>query len=130
MTGLFIIAGAVGTYLAFPQLLVRFRCVDWPGHTLSGLDPGREYLYVAMGACNAVIAIDTRSHTVVAASRLEGSFPHGIAVSLDGRELYAANEHSHDVSVISLPDFSPVSSSRWEISPPADGYPTGLEENL
>ncbi|MCZ6486262.1 MAG: YncE family protein [Acidobacteria bacterium] len=110
MASLLVIAGAVGAYLAFPRLSVRYRCVDWPDHKLPGLETGKEYLFVAMGACNTVIAIDTRSHTVVAATRLEGSFPHGIAVNLAGRELYVANERSDDVSVISLPDLISVVS--------------------
>ncbi len=124
MACLLVIAGVVGGYFVFPLLLVRFRCVDWPAHTLPGLEPGRDYLFVAMGACNTVIAIDTRSHTVVAATRLEGSFPHGIAVSLDGRELYAANGRSDDVSVISLPDLSPMASI------PVGDFPTDVVPSM
>lgn len=124
LVSLLVIAGAVGAYLAFPRLLVRSRCVDWPDHTLAGLKLGREYLYVAMGACNIVIAIDTQSHTVVAAARLEGSFPHGIAVALDARELYAANERSDNVSVISLPDLSPTASI------PVGDFPTDVVPSM
>ena len=124
LASLLVIAGAVGAYLAFPRLLVRSRCVDWPNHKLPGLETGKEYLFVAMGACNTVIAIDTRSHSVVAATRPEGSFPHGIAGNLDGHELYAANERSDDVSVISLPDFSPMGSI------PVGDFPTDVVPSM
>lgn len=114
-----------GLYIA-PKVVVRLRCVDWHERILPGLKAERDYLFVAMGVCNSVLAIDTTTHEVAAAVKIDGKFPHGIAATLDGKYVYTANERSDDLSVISLDGFRVTNSIAVEdfptdVVPSADG---------
>jgi len=120
VTSLLVISAGVGSYFAVPRLLAGWRCALWPELALPGLEAGRDYIFVAMGACNTAVAIDTERHAVVAAARLGGRFPHGIAISPDGQEFYAANQRSDTVSVVALPQFTLVATI------PAGNFPTDL----
>ena len=55
---------------------------------------GRTYLFVAMGHCNSVLALDTSSRTVAAHVSIPGRFPHGLYHDRDRQRLYVANERS------------------------------------
>ncbi len=96
-----------GLYVV-PKVIVRLRCVDWHERTLPGLKAQRDYLFVAMGACDSVLAIDTTTHEVAAAVKIDGKFPHGIAATLDRKHIYVANERSDDLTVISVEGFEVV----------------------
>ncbi|MCZ6488797.1 MAG: beta-propeller fold lactonase family protein [Gammaproteobacteria bacterium] len=82
-------------------------CMAWDPASLPGIESGKHYLYVAMGGCNSVLAIDTGTQTVAAYASLAGRFPHGLMVDPKRKSLYVANEKSDDLSVLGLPEFAP-----------------------
>jgi len=82
-------------------------CMAWDLESLPGIESNKHYLYVAMGGCDSVLAIDTSTQTVAAYTRLEGRFPHGLMYDPKRQSLYVANEKSDDLIVIGLPDFVP-----------------------
>ena len=82
-------------------------CIVWEPESLPGIEPGKHYLYVAMGGCDSVLAIDTKTQTVAAYTGLAGQFPHGLMYDSKRQLVYVANEKSDDMSVLGLPDFSP-----------------------
>ncbi|MEE9357063.1 MAG: YncE family protein [Sedimenticolaceae bacterium] len=102
-----IVGIGISLYLA-PKVAVRLRCINWHEKILPGLKSDREYVFVAMGACDSVLAIDTITHEVAAAVKIAGKFPHGIAATLDRKYIYAANEQSDDLTVISVDGFRVV----------------------
>ncbi len=63
------------------------------------LSPHGRRLYVACEGRNEVLAIDTRTRSVIAAIPV-GRHPKALALSADGRKLYAANSWSQTVSEI------------------------------
>lgn len=102
-----IVGIGISLYLA-PKAAVRLRCINWHEKILSGLKSDREYVFVAMGVCDSVLAIDTITHEVAAAVKIDGKFPHGIAVTPDRKYIYAANQQSDDLTVISVDGFRVV----------------------
>lgn len=125
LLGLIVVFAAL-SYFIIPKLLMRYRCILWHELTLSGIQGGRDYIFVAMGVCDSVLAIDTTTHEVAAAVKIDGEFPHGIAATLDRRYIYAANEQSDDLTVISVDSFRviktiPVGEFPTDVVPSMDG---------
>ena len=127
---IFILVGVVAigilAYFSVPKILTRMRCVPWHEFILAGIRPERDYLFVAMGPCDSVLAIDMLTHEVAAAVKIDGKYPHGIAVTLDRKYLYVANEQSDDVTVISVADLRvlttiPVGEFPTDVVPSMDG---------
>ncbi|MCH7880445.1 MAG: YncE family protein [Proteobacteria bacterium] len=85
-------------------------CIAWDKEHLPGIEVEKQYLYVAMGECDSVLAIDTSTQTVAAYVRLEGRFPHGLMHDPGRKSVYVANEKSDDLTVIELPAFVPRAS--------------------
>jgi len=74
-------------------------CKDWTGRVPGAVtEPARPVLYVAMGKCEAVLAVDTRTHEVVAALRA-GDGAHGIAVPAP-RAVYVTNRKDDTLSLL------------------------------
>ena len=111
-------------YFSVPKILTTMRCVPWPEMALPGLIPERPYLFVAMGACDTVLAIDTEARVVAGATSSGGKLPHGLAVTHDGKELYVANEHSDNIVVFSLPGLQQVASI------PSGDFPTDVVPSM
>lgn len=88
----------------------RPECVSWGQKNLRGIEEGKQYIYVAMGNCDSVLAIDTSTHKVAAYTKLPGKFPHGLFYDQAKQKLYIANEQSDDMDVVSLPAFTPMTS--------------------
>ncbi len=82
-------------------------CKVWNPENLPGIESGKHYLYVAMGGCDSVLAIDTSTQTVAAYTKLAGRFPHGLMYDPKRKSLYVANEKSDDMSVLGLQNFAP-----------------------
>ena len=85
----------------------RVECVAWEKQHLPGIEAGKQYLYVAMGECDSVLAIDPTTQTVAAYTSLEGRFPHGLMYDPKRQSVYVANEKSDDMTVLGLPEFAP-----------------------
>lgn len=83
-------------------------CIAWDTMHLPGIELNKHYLYVAMGECNSVLAIDTSTQIVAAYARFAGQFPHGLMYHRERKLVYVANEKSDDIVVLSLPDFVPI----------------------
>jgi YVTN family beta-propeller protein len=77
--------------------------VKLPGDTLRPMDlkpsPDGSRLYVSTGRGAQVIALDSRSLSVVGSAKV-GTRPWGLGLSPDGKTLYSANGPSNDVSVV------------------------------
>jgi len=96
----------------------RPECVAWEQENLPGIEAGKQYVYVAMGDCDSVLAIDTSTHDVAAYTKLPGRFPHGLFYDQEKQRLYVANEQSDDMDVVGLPEFMPISSVEVGEFPP------------
>ncbi|MEE9149087.1 MAG: YncE family protein [Candidatus Tectomicrobia bacterium] len=94
-----------GTYYFFVRQPQQ-ACFPWDAQQLPGIVEGKTYLFVAMGHCNSVLALDTSARTVAAHVSIPGRFPHGLYVDRDHHRLYVANERSDDLAVVSLPAFT------------------------
>ncbi len=101
-----LVAGAL-LYFAW-----RPPCVPWEQQKLPGIQAGKRYLYVAMGNCDGVLAIDTSTEEVAAHTKLGGRFPHGLFYDEERQRLYVANGRSDDMDIVVLPAFRPVASIR------------------
>ncbi len=123
LMGLVIVFASLA-YFIIPRLLVRYRCIPWHELTLSGVQEGRDYLFVAMGACDSVLAIDTTTQEVAAAVKIDGQFPHGIAATLDRKYIFTANERSDDLTVISVDGFKVVNTIA------VDDFPTDVVPSM
>ncbi len=72
-----VIMGAGGTAVALDWLK---PCTDWLGRVPSTVpDPTTGYVFVPMGKCETVLAIDTETNRVVAVKKA-GDGAHGVAV--------------------------------------------------
>jgi YVTN family beta-propeller protein len=118
-----IVGIGISVYLA-PKATIRLRCINWHEKILPGLKTDRDYLFVAMGVCNSVLAIDTTAHEVAAAVKIDGKFPHGIAATPDRKYIYAANERSDDLTVISVDGFRVVKTIA------VDEFPTDVVPSM
>ncbi len=95
------IGGGAWYYLRAPD------CIAWNPESLPGIESGNYYLYVAMGGCDSVLAIDASTQTVAAYASLAARFPHGLLYDPKRQSLYVANEKSDDMTVLDLPEFTP-----------------------
>ncbi len=114
LLALLIVLGAA--YYQFVRRPQR-ACFPWADQDLPGMVAGRTYLFVAMGHCNSVLALDTSSRTVAAHVSIPGRFPHGLYHDRDHQRLYVANERSDDLVVITLPAF------RYHTTIPVGAFP-------
>ncbi len=114
LLALLIVLGAA--YYQFVRRPQR-ACFPWADQDLPGMVTGRAYLFVAMGHCNSVLALDTSSRTVAAHVSIPGRFPHGLYHDRDHQRLYVANERSDDLVVITLPAF------RYHTTIPVGAFP-------
>ena len=69
------------------------ECTDWPSRVPSAVpDPEKDHVFVAMGKCETVLAIDTESVRIVAAQRAgDGGDPTHFAASPDGKTIILAH---------------------------------------
>jgi YVTN family beta-propeller protein len=111
-----IVGIGISVYLA-PKATIRLRCINWHEKILPGLKTDRDYLFVAMGVCNSVLAIDTTTHEVAAAVKIDGKFPHGIAATPDRKYIFTANGRSDNLTVISVDGFRVVKTIAVDESP-------------
>ncbi len=96
----------------------RGACFPWEKKDLPGIVEEKTYLFVAMGHCNSVLALDTSTHTVAAHVNIPGRFPHGLYHDEEKQRVYVANEHSDDLAVITLPEFTYSTSIAVGAFPP------------
>ena len=99
-----VMLGAGGSTLAFDWLK---PCTDWTSRVPPGVrDPAKGYVFVSMGGCETVLAIDTRTHRVVAAQKA-GDGAHGIAVPRPGTA-FVANRKDDTLSLLDFAAPGPV----------------------
>lgn len=88
--------------------LKQSKCVLWNEKNLPGIEEKKNYIYVAMGSCNSVVAMDTSTNKVAAYTKIPGKFPHGIFYDKEKQRVYVVNEQSDDLDIIALPEFKHV----------------------
>lgn len=110
--GVVLVGGGILYFSWWPE------CVSWEQENLPGIEAGKQYVYVAMGDCDSVLAIDTSTHDVVANTKLPGSYPHGLFYDQEKQRLYVANEQSDDIDVVGLPEFTHITSVQVGEFPP------------
>lgn len=108
--GLVLAAAILGT--AHPSVALDWfkECTDWPSRVPSAVpDPAKDHVFVAMGKCETVLAIDTESVRIVAAQRA-GDGAHGIAVASPAA-VFVANIKDDTLSVLDVSSGRPAGTA-------------------